>query len=81
MTTNRSFELPMFLSGLGAGLALALLLAPRSGRATRGLISRKVRVGEDWVKDTATKTENYVAAQGEGLREGVKEFAEVIGRS
>ena len=81
MTTNRSFGLPMFLGGMGAGIALALLLAPQSGRVTRRLIGRKVKVGEDWIKDSATKTENYVVAQGEGIRDGAREFAEVLRRS
>lgn len=87
MTCNHGRErcgssgLPLFLTGLGTGVALALLLAPFSGAATRGLIARKARRGENWVKDKATAVEDYVTTQGAELRDRVKEVAEVIGRS
>ncbi len=76
----RSSALPFFLSGLGAGVALALLLAPLSGAATRSLISRKVKDGEDWMKDKAAAAEDYVLTRGAELRDRAKEVAEVIGR-
>lgn len=82
MNGNRSFDaLPLFLTGLGTGVALTLLLAPLSGAATRSLIGRKVRDGENWVKGKATAAEDYVVTQGAGLRKRVEEVAEVIGRS
>ncbi|MBK5291599.1 MAG: YtxH domain-containing protein [Acidobacteriia bacterium] len=81
MNGYRGSALPFFLTGLGTGIALALLLAPRSGAATRGLIGRKVNEGEDWIKDTAAATEDYVLSQAAGLRDRVNEVAEVIGRS
>ena len=69
-----------FLSGLGAGIGLAILLAPRSGAATRRLIGRKVEDGQDWVKGKAAAAQDCVKAQVEELRGRVKEVAEVIGR-
>jgi len=81
MNGNRSSALPFFLTGLGTGVALTLLLAPRNGAATRNLIGRKVKEGEDWMKDKAGAAEDYVLTQGEGLRAGAKKVAEVIGRS
>jgi len=70
-----------FLTGLGAGVALAVLLAPRSGAATRRLIRCKVEEGEDWMKDKAAAAQDYVKGHVEELRDRVKEVAEVIGRS
>ena len=42
MAGNRGSALLIFLTGLGAGIAVTALLAPRSGAATRRLIGRKV---------------------------------------
>lgn len=78
---TRDLSLPFFLAGLGTGVALALLLAPMSGDATRGLIGRKVKEGEEWVKDTAAAAEESILDQTSGLRSRVKEVAEVITRS
>jgi hypothetical protein len=71
----------LFLTGLGAGIALTVLLAPRSGAATRRLIGRKVEDGEDWMKDKAVAAQDYVRGHGEELRDRVKEVAKVIGRN
>ena len=81
MTCNRGSALLLFLAGLGAGIAVTALLAPRSGAATRRLIGRKVEEGKDWVKDKAASAQDYVKGQGEELRDRVKEVAQVIGRS
>jgi len=71
---------PFFLTGLGTGIALALLLAPQSGVVTRGLIGRKCKESSDWVKGTTGAAEEYVAAKGAEIRDRAKEVAEVITR-
>ena len=88
MNGYRSAALPFFLGGLGTGVALALLLAPRSGAETRGLLSQKVRDGEDWVKDKAvaardkaTLAKDDVLTQATGLRDRVREAADVLTRT
>lgn len=81
MNGNRGSALLFFLTGLGGGIALTVLLAPRSGAATRRLIGRKVEEGEDWMKDKAAAARDYVRGHGEELRDRAKEVAEVIGRS
>ena len=80
MKGNKGSSLGFFLAGLGAGVALTVLLAPHSGAATRRLIGRKVGEGEDWMKDKAASAQDYVKGCGEELRGRVKEVAQVIGR-
>jgi gas vesicle protein len=70
-----------FLTGVGTGIAVAALLAPRSGAATRRLIGRKVEEGEDWVKEKAAVAQDYVSSRGEKLGNRIREVAEVIGRN
>jgi gas vesicle protein len=81
MNGNRGSALLFFLTGLGAGIALTVLLAPRSGAATRRLIGRRVEEGEDWMKDKAAAAQDCVRGHVEELRGRVKEVAEAIGRS
>lgn len=77
---NRDTALLSFVAGLGAGIALTVLFAPRSGAATRRLIGRKVEEGQDWMTDKAGAAQDYLRDTGEELRGRVKEVAEVIGR-
>ena len=70
-----------FLTGLGAGIAVTVLLVPRSGASTRRLIGRKAGEGTDWIKDKAVAAREYVRSHGEELRDRVTEAAHVIGRS
>ena len=81
MNGNRGSALLFFLTGLGAGMVLTVLLAPRSGAATRRLIGRKVEERKDWMKDKAAAGQNCVRGYGEELRDRVKDVAEVIGRN
>ncbi|MBL8177437.1 MAG: YtxH domain-containing protein [Bryobacterales bacterium] len=71
---------PFFLTGLGTGIALAVLFAPQSGVATRRLIGRKCKESSDWAKDTAGAAEEYVVAKGAEIRDRAKEVVEVIAR-
>ncbi len=80
MNGNRLSSLPFFLGGLGTGIALTLLLAPLTGAATRNLIGRKVKDGEDWVADKAATAKDYVLTQAAELRDRARDVAEVIGR-
>ena len=81
MNGNRCSALPFFLTGLGTGIALTLLLAPLSGAATRRLIGRKVEDGEDWMTGRDAAAKDYVLTRGAELRDRVKEAAEAVGRS
>jgi hypothetical protein len=81
MNGHKGSALLLFAGGLGAGIALMALLAPRSGAATRRLIGRRVEEGKGWMKDQAATAQDYVRDHAEGLRDRAKEVAEVIGRS
>jgi gas vesicle protein len=72
-----------FLSGLGVGAGIALLLAPKSGDETRSLIANKTREGTDQLKHQATvlydsaadvieKGREEVARHKEGLKHAVE---------
>lgn len=47
---NSGSKIAIFLAGLGAGAALALLFAPRSGEETRELLSRKAECGRNYLE-------------------------------
>jgi gas vesicle protein len=78
MECNRKSAVPPFLLGIGTGVALALLLAPRTGTATRKLIGRKAQDGGKWAEDKADTAKKWVLTQGVGLRERVKDGADAI---
>ena len=80
MDCEKSATLPYFLTGLGVGIAVTLLLAPMTGAATRRMIGRKVKDGENWVKDTSEAAKDYVLTHGADLRDRAKDVAEVISR-
>jgi gas vesicle protein len=50
---NQTSKVGIFLAGLGMGAIVALLLAPRSGKETRDMISLKAGEGRDFVKTKA----------------------------
>jgi gas vesicle protein len=81
MNGNRSSAIQPFLCGLGTGVALALLFAPRSGAETRRMIGRTAKDGEGWIKEKAGAAKEYVETHVTDLRERAKEVAAVIGRS
>jgi gas vesicle protein len=75
MNCGKGSALPFFLAGLGAGVGLTLVLAPRSGAATRRLIGRKVDKGEDWIRDQAAAAQDSVKGRVKELRDRVEEMA------
>ncbi len=81
MSGGGGATLSIFLLGLASGVALTVLLVPRSGAATRRLIGRTVREGDEWINAKAAAAKGYVKSQGEDLRQRVKDVAAVIGRS
>jgi len=63
---NRVFG---FLTGIGAGLGLGLLRAPRSGERTRLLLRRKAGDGADYLRQRGTDARD---AATEAFRDGAR---------
>ncbi len=61
--------LGFFIVGLGVGVALGMLLAPRSGEETRRLLREKAEEGKDYLKTRADEGKEYVRRRGVELRE------------
>ena len=72
-----------FMIGLGFGVGIALLFAPKSGDDTRALIANKTRKGTDYLKQQATelsdsaadfieKSREEATRQKEGLKRAVE---------
>jgi len=80
LSGDGGFAFPFFLVGLATGVALTVLLAPRSGAATRRLIGRAVHEGDEWVKTKAAEAKGYFKSQAEDLRQRAKDVAAVIAR-
>jgi hypothetical protein len=80
LTGKERLGIPLFLAGLGAGIAVTLLFALRSGTATRRVIGRKVKDSEGWVKDKVATAEDYVVSQGTEIRDRVKKVAALVGQ-
>jgi len=73
MDAKKGLGLLYFATGLGAGIALTVLLAPRSGAATRRLICHKVEEREDWLKAKADAAQDSVRGHVEDLRHRAQE--------
>jgi gas vesicle protein len=65
--------LSSFLLGLGVGVAVGMLFAPKSGEETRGLIKTKTGEGTDFLKQRGTEFRQTAA-------EWVDKGKEALGR-
>lgn len=61
------------LLGVVIGAGIALLLAPRSGAATRRMIGARTRSATDRVRDVATGVADNVTSQASDVRDRVAE--------
>jgi gas vesicle protein len=58
-----------FVVGLGIGVAVGMLLAPRSGEETRQLLREKADEGKDYLRAKADESKEFVRRRGTELRE------------
>jgi len=70
---NKNISSSCFFIGLGTGIALTVLFAPHSGRATRQFIRRKALDGTDMLKSKAAAGRDYIERQGAELRDRAKD--------
>lgn len=58
-----------FIVGLGIGVAVGMLLAPRSGEETRHLLREKADEGKDYLRTKADESKEFVRRRSTELRE------------
>lgn len=63
-----------FIVGVGVGVALGMLFAPRSGEETRQILREKADEGKDYIKTRADEGRDYVRRRGADLRDSASEF-------
>lgn len=68
-----------FLAGLGTGVALGVLFAPRSGRETLGQLRAKGREFADVAKDQAVGVVRTVQEQVENVKQQATDLAKTAG--
>jgi gas vesicle protein len=67
-----------FVVGLGIGVAVGLLMAPRSGEETRQLLRTKADEGTEFLRSKADEGREFVRRRGTELRDSA---ADLIDRS
>jgi len=66
-------EAPCFFIGLGAGVALGMLLAPRSGQENRRRLREIAQEGKDVAKNGLEQGQNFIKRQGTELLQAADE--------
>jgi len=66
---EQSSGMSYFVVGLGIGVAVGMLLAPRSGEETRQILREKADEGKDFLRTKADESKEFVRRRGTELRE------------
>ena len=66
---EQSSGMSYFVVGLGIGVAVGMLLAPRSGEETRQLLREKADEGKDYLRTKTDESKEFVRRRGTELRE------------
>jgi gas vesicle protein len=64
------------VAGLGTGVALGVLFAPRSGKESRRVIREKAQEGRDQMNRTVDKGQDYVKRKGTELLDQANELVD-----
>jgi len=75
---ERNGGLSYFIVGLGVGVAVGMLMAPKSGEETRQILKAKADEGKDYLRARADESREFVRKRGDELRESA---ADLIDRS
>ena len=63
-----------FVVGLGIGVAVGLLMAPRSGEETRQILLDKAGEGKDYLRTKAEESKEFVRRRGTEFRESASDL-------
>jgi gas vesicle protein len=63
-----------FIVGMGVGVAVGLLMAPRSGEETRRILRTKADEGADFLRTKADEGKEFVRRRGTELRESASDL-------
>jgi gas vesicle protein len=76
--------LSSFLLGLGVGVAIGMLFAPKSGQETREVIKNKTGEGADFLKQKTGEGADFLKQRGTEFRQSAAEWVdkgkEALGR-
>jgi gas vesicle protein len=73
---NAGDKILFFMAGAGIGAVLALLLAPKSGRETRELISRTATDSRDFITNKVTEGRQMVEEKGRKIGDDFTSFVD-----
>ena len=68
--------LSYFIVGLGVGVAVGMLMAPRSGEETRQILRSKADESKDYLRHKADEGREYVRRRGGELRESANDLVD-----
>jgi gas vesicle protein len=76
--------LSSFLLGLGVGVAIGMLFAPKSGQETREVIKNKTGEGAEFLKQKTGESADFLKQRGTEFRQSAAEWVdkgkEALGR-
>ena len=71
---EQSNGISYFIVGLGVGVAVGMLLAPRSGEETRQLLREKADESKDYLRTKADESREFVKRRGAELRDSASDL-------
>jgi gas vesicle protein len=71
-------EFSSFVVGLGVGVGIGMLFAPKSGQETRQIIKTKAEDGSDYIKQRGSELKDTAAGWVDRGREGVGRQKETL---
>ena len=71
---EQSNGISYFIVGLGLGVAVGMLMAPRSGEETRQLLRTKADEGKDYLRAKADEGREFVRRRGTEIRESASDL-------
>jgi len=73
---EQSSGISYFIVGLGVGVAVGMLMAPRSGDETRQILRSKADESADFIRAKADEGREYVRRRGSELRDSATDLVD-----